>query len=103
MSVRYRPRKELPENYKKIVEELENAGFDIDELLWGAYDHFDIFESSETLVKMAIERIKDELETQAIKRPRDYIDLNGEFGYSINVQNFVDEFLEDLRRYYEEE
>ena len=103
MAIKYRLRKELPENYKKIVEELKSAGFDIDELLWGAYDPFDIFEESETLVKMAIERIKDELETSAIKRPRDYIDARGEFGWSVQVQDFVDEFLEDLRLYYEEE
>jgi len=103
MSVRYKAKKELPENYQKILEELEKAEFDIDELLWGAYDPFDIFENSETLRRQAIEKIKDELETYAIKRPSDYIDGQGYFGWSIQVQDFVDEFLEDLRLYYEDE
>ena len=100
MRIKFEQIKELPENYKKIVEELISAGFDIDELLWEAYDPFDIFEESETLVKMAIERIKDELETLAVKKPRDYIDGKGYFGWEIQVQDFVDDFLSDLSLYF---
>ena len=100
MRIEFEQIKELPEDYKKILGELESKGYEIDDLLLGVYDAFDIFEDSETLVKKAIEKIKDELETLAIKRPRDYIDIKGYFGWEIQVQDFVHDFLYDLASYF---
>jgi hypothetical protein len=91
--------KPLPRKYSKILEELTDAGFNIGELLDGCYDPHEIFENSPTLVEMAIDTIVDEL-THSIKNPSDYIDLYGRFGYTITVWEFVDDFLEDLRKYF---
>jgi len=90
---------ELPENYRRALEELRAAGFDLDEVLDGSYDPRELFIMSPTLVRMAVERISDEL-TLASARPQDYVKPDGEFGYTVNVWDFVARFLEDLRAFY---
>jgi len=100
MVVLYVRIKELPYKYRIVLEELKEAGFDVTGLLEGYYDSYEIFESSKALREIAVEKIVDELVFYAINKPNDYIDSNGNFGYTIVVHEFVDDFLDRLRKYY---
>jgi len=93
--------RKLPYKYKDVIKELKESGLDINEVLEGCYDAYTIFESSKVLRKMAVERIISELDYYAIEKPQDYIDGYGRFGYTVDVVDFVDSFLDDLRKYYE--
>ena len=89
----------LPRKYSKVLDELEEAGFDVRELLEGNYDPYDVFENSPTLVEMALDLIVDEL-ASSVKNPSNYIDIYGRFGYTVTVWEFVNDFIEDLRKYF---
>jgi hypothetical protein len=90
---------EPPEDYRRVLEELRAAGFDLDGVLDGEYDPHELFIRSPTLVKMAVERIRDEL-ALALERPEDYVNPGLQFGYTISIWDFVVDFLDNLRRYY---
>ncbi len=98
--VKYGLIKELPLRYDVIVRELREAGFNINELLDGCYDSKELFESSKALRMLAIDKMVDELMVNAVNNPNDYIDGYGKFGYTISINEFVDDFLDNLRKYY---
>jgi len=92
--------KKLPINYENVVEELKEVGFSISEVLEGMYDSRTLFENSKALREIAVNRIIDELVTEALDKPNGYTDGFGKFGYTIDINDFVDDFLDDLRKYY---
>ena len=97
-SSRYVMVEEPPEDYRKVLEELQAAGFELDGVLDGVWDELSLFESSPTLVKLAVDMIVDELR-KAPDRPRDYI-RDGRFGWEVEVWRFVRGFLRDARAFY---
>jgi hypothetical protein len=94
--------KTLPKKYQKLIEELKEADFDLGDVLAGSYDQSDLFTSCPTFVELAVEKIVDKL-SDAPKNPRDFIDSDGDFGYTINVQEFVNIIIEDLNTYFSHE
>jgi hypothetical protein len=68
-------------------------------VLDGEYDPRELFIRSPTLVRMAVERISDEL-ALALVRPQDYVGPDLSFGCTIPIRDFVEAFLEGLRAFY---
>lgn len=79
---------------EQIRKELEAKGYVWDEI--DLYDPIEVFLESPTLIKMAVERLRDELR-DVEANPENYI-AGRELLVTLDIDEFMERFFERIRR-----